>query len=78
MRLLRIIIGEIGKQEGKVSYKRIAKKLLKILKEASEHLDYCGYGDSWERDCAGSLSEKIASTIQQAEEKLNLTQKQGA
>ena len=30
----------------------LVKKLGEALKDASEHLDYCGYGDSWERECA--------------------------
>lgn len=28
------------------------KILIKLFKEMAEHLDYCGYGDSWERECA--------------------------
>jgi len=26
--------------------------LREALEAAQEHLDYCGYGDSWERECA--------------------------
>ncbi len=30
---------------------------------AGEHLDYCGYGDSWERECSEHLPETIESAI---------------
>lgn len=53
-----------------MSHKRIAKKLLKTLVEARDHLSYCGYGDSWERECAGDLGDRIESTIEQAEAQL--------
>lgn len=47
----------------------LEKQLLKALKLASEHLDYCGYGDRWERECAqaAKLEEKIAAAIEAAE-----------
>ena len=38
------------------------------LMKASEHLDYCGYGDSWERECAGELEKEIETAISQFEE----------
>jgi hypothetical protein len=43
--------------------------LLAALKLASEHLDYCGYGDSYERECAmdAKLPELIANAITKAE-----------
>ena len=31
----------------------------KLLKEAADHLDYTGYGDSWEREAAGDLRERL-------------------
>lgn len=43
------------------------KEMVKLLGEtlilAQEHLDYCGYGDSWERECAieSKLEDKIDS-----------------
>jgi hypothetical protein len=42
------------------------EKLTKALKVASDHLDYCGYGDSWERECAraAKLPEQIAEVGQ--------------
>lgn len=30
----------------------LEKKLGEALQAASDHLDYTGYGDSWERECA--------------------------
>jgi hypothetical protein len=37
------------------------KETEKLLKEAYEHLEYCGYGDSWERECAkeAKLQERL-------------------
>lgn len=32
--------------------KEINAELLSALEAAEGHLDYCGYGDSWERECA--------------------------
>ena len=32
--------------------KAVSAKLLKALVAARSHLEYCGYGDSWERECA--------------------------
>lgn len=39
------------------------RKLATVLEEAEQHLDYCGYGDKWERECAeaSKLSERIAA-----------------
>jgi hypothetical protein len=35
------------------------KNVYKLLKEAYDHLNYCNYGDSWERECAESLQKKL-------------------
>lgn len=45
-------------------------KLAEALDAAISHLDYCGYGDSWERDCAkqSKLSEKLEAAMKEAEE----------
>ena len=42
--------------------------LLEALESASEHLDYCGYGDRWEKECAyaDKLPEKIEKAINKA------------
>ena len=43
----------------------IIQELVDALEEAKEHLDYCGYGDSWERECAeaSKLEETIDSAL---------------
>ena len=43
----------------------VIEELISALKAASEHLDYCGYGDSWERECAQSskLPQQIESAL---------------
>jgi len=42
-----------------------AKKLQSVLKDAAEHLDYCGYGDRWERECAqeSKLPQRIEEVL---------------
>jgi hypothetical protein len=44
----------------------IAKLLYEALKEAREHLEYCNYGDTWERECA--REDKLPEKIKKAEE----------
>ena len=46
----------------------VAPKLLDALRAASEHLDYCGYGDSWERECAvdSGLIKQIEDALRTA------------
>lgn len=43
--------------------------LLDALQAASDHLDYVGYGDSWERECAqaNGLMEKIETALTKTE-----------
>jgi hypothetical protein len=40
--------------------------LLEALVEAQEHLEYCGYGDRWEREVARELHKKIQNAIDAA------------
>ncbi len=47
--------------------KEVVAELLSALKAAQAHLDYTGYGDKWERECA--LSDKLAEQIQAAIDK---------
>lgn len=42
---------------------KLETKLYKALEKASEHLDYCGYGDSWERSCVPKLPKIIESAL---------------
>lgn len=39
----------------------IIELLARALKESQDHLEYCGYGDAWERECAeeSGLEETI-------------------
>lgn len=39
-------------------------KLLRALWDASAHLEYCGYGDTWERSCA--KRDKLPEQIEEA------------
>jgi hypothetical protein len=43
-------------------------KLYEALAEAEAHLNYCGYGDKWEREAAkeSKLAEKIESALEAA------------
>ena len=43
----------------------IRDTLLKALIAARGHLDYCGYGDGWERECAEEqgLEKQIEAAI---------------
>ena len=43
-------------------------KLFKALDAANNHLEYCGYGDTWARACAqeDKLSEKIDDALRAA------------
>lgn len=47
---------------------KLEQQLLEALVAASDHLDYTGYGDSWERECAqaSKLEEKIHAAIEAA------------
>jgi hypothetical protein len=43
----------------------LEKMLAEALSSASDHLDLCGYGDAWERECAkdAGLSEQIDQAL---------------
>lgn len=49
----------------------ITKQLLDALEAAKEHLEYCGYGDKWERECAkeSGLEKQIDDAIAAAKGK---------
>lgn len=48
---------------------KVIKTLAKALEAAQDHLEYCGYGDNWERECAreNKLEEKIEKALKVAE-----------
>lgn len=52
-----------------------AGRLASSLKLARDHLDYCGYGYSWERECAREkkLEEKINEALAAHEARVNPT-----
>lgn len=35
------------------------EKTILLLEKAYDHLNYCGYGDSWEQECALELRNKL-------------------
>lgn len=48
----------------------LERQLAEALQAAKQHLDYVGYGDSWERECAeaSKLEEKIDNALEAAGE----------
>jgi hypothetical protein len=47
----------------------LIKILGDALQSASQHLDYCGYGDKWERECAKEegLRDKVTGALEHYE-----------
>lgn len=45
------------------------KKLAKLFQEALAHLEYCGYGDSYERECA--REDKLPERLERMEKRIN-------
>lgn len=43
-------------------------ELREALREALQHLDYCGRGGSWERECSEELRKRLPATLNAAEE----------
>ena len=50
---------------------KVTEILFNALVKARNHLEYCGYGDSWEREIAKEqgLSDEIEEAIKQYKEK---------
>lgn len=48
----------------------LENQLFQALVKAQRHLDYCGYGDSWERECAkaSGIEKQIDTAIKAGEE----------
>jgi hypothetical protein len=66
----RVVIAKVyPKDEANARLIAAAPELLSALKSAKEHLEYCGYGDKWEREYAeaNKLEEKIDEAIAKAE-----------
>ena len=51
-------------------YEPLIKEMYEALKAAEGHLDYCGYGDKWERECA--YDSKLPETIDKALAKVDI------
>ncbi|MGP1680875.1 MAG: hypothetical protein ACTS8S_00920 [Giesbergeria sp.] len=43
------------------------EELVKGLSDAIEHLNYCGWGDRWERECAESLRKELPELLKKAQ-----------
>lgn len=52
--------------------KTLAEELRDALNAAQQHLDYIGYGDDYERECAreAKLEEQINAALQRAEREM--------
>jgi hypothetical protein len=35
------------------------EQLKRLLRAAYDHLEYCGWGDTWERECSAELREEL-------------------
>ena len=46
------------KQQIKLS---IFPELVTLFEEMADHLEYCGYGDAWERECADDLINNVGT-----------------
>jgi len=44
------------------------EKVKRLLKDAYDHLNYCGYGDAWERECSEKLQEELDSYFAESED----------
>lgn len=44
------------------------KKLAELFQEALAHLEFCGYGDSYERECA--REDKLPQRLEQMEKRV--------
>jgi len=38
-------------------------KVKAVLQKSADHHEYCGWGDSWERECAEPLMKEIAEML---------------
>lgn len=45
---------------------KLFKELREVLELAGSHLEYCNYGDKWERECAfeDKLPQRIAEILE--------------
>ncbi len=52
----------------------LQRELFLAFKDAVEHLEYCGYGDSWERSCAmhTNMPSRLQTVLEKAAAALNI------
>jgi hypothetical protein len=63
-----IICQNLGLCDGHTGCKYCAEieRLTEALQAAYDHLEYCGYGDAWERECALSGKDPLDKKIEAA------------
>lgn len=51
-----------------VEERQVFDQVVNALYSAEGHLNYCGYGDSWERECAedSGLAKEISEALEAA------------
>ena len=51
---------DVGKlQAENARLKEELSQVKELLKKAVNHLDYCGFGDAWERECSEGLQKEL-------------------
>lgn len=47
----------------------LEEQLFNVLTDAEQHLEYCGWGDSWERECAydSKLPDRVTAALKAAD-----------
>jgi hypothetical protein len=64
--------GEWVRVEDVIALESLLKEAIVTLSKAHKHLEYCGYGDEWERNCArdSKLDECIITVLEKNNELL--------
>lgn len=58
---LRIALAAQGLHVVTAADKAVTEEAAALAEELLGHLDYCGWGDSWERECSESLRERATA-----------------
>jgi hypothetical protein len=53
-------------QIAEAGIKKELGKVKRLLRDAFDHLEYCGYGDSWERECAEGLKKELTEYFKES------------
>lgn len=51
--------------------KKIIQRLIDALEASIEHHEYCGYGDSWEREARPGLQKQFNKALPAAKQLVN-------